>query len=235
MAQSALADRVPVALRVSGCELDREALAAELAVELPSHLGAPVEITEGPGALRVELTCDQDPARLVVSRGLPFVLVQREIPLADVDASMRVRAVAVAAAELLRKMDSPPPPAPPLVIADDPETPEPLLPRPVPIVRQTHRALYGGLTIGLGVVALGAGAASLMVDDDDAPSQRFTMRPRDDHGDLVSKVALGVSAASLIASAVSFGLWMHARAMPTAVIDAHPLPGGGAMDLLIKF
>ncbi len=98
LASRALAQSEPVALDTGACVgVDTEELRRILALER--------EVSDAPGALRVELRCDRDHA------WLHALHTTRELALASVPEALRPRLLALAVAEL--RPPPPPPPPPP--------------------------------------------------------------------------------------------------------------------------
>ncbi len=101
VAATALAEppgRAPVYLELDPClGADEGAVRRAAAIEL----GAPLLDGRRADAARILISCSDDGARLAVDDPLTHKRLERDLPLGGVEATLRVRLVAVAAAELL--------------------------------------------------------------------------------------------------------------------------------------
>jgi hypothetical protein len=197
----------------SPSDLDVDALAAAVRLELSSVLGGVPTLTPSPEPtdLRISVDCTAAGSmKLTVSRPSIAATESETFSTGDLDPAMRPRTVALAAAELARRVLGRPAPAPPRPkpeIATPAAAPAAALGQPSADVRARRLRLdrnlavsFGALTFATGVIGgslLGAGESGT------ANPIPGLVAPG------ASLLALG--GASLIATVVTFSLWMRER------------------------
>lgn len=173
-----------------------EALLAALRVEVPMTIGpgGSVGTAEEGAAFYVHLSCPAgDTIDLFVTRRAPPAAAQERVPLSDVAADARPRALALAIAERLRGLDAKFAPAPAWA--------------PTPAQARRLR-LTGGLTIGLGALSLastviGAGLYGI------STSGPEVVRPTELGPAGISLLSLG--GAAFVGGGVTLTLWVLER------------------------
>jgi hypothetical protein len=177
---------------------DEDQVRALLSLELRPNLelAGPGAIQTGGRRVRVVCSAGTQGAVLYVDDGPAEAL-----SFADVPVRMRARTLALAVAEVLRR--EPTPPAAP-VVAPRPapaSRPQP----PAPRVASQRERVLGGVTLGLfGLSVVGFAVGSPIAAVGNSDPERGDLR-------VASAYLLSLSVAPLVASSVTFGLWLRER------------------------
>lgn len=218
--------------------IDSAAVNALLGIELPREdiVLARGPLTERPLTLR--LRCLPEPGQLLLAAEEVQRREERALSLLDVAPSLRPRTLALALAELVRRMRQTPPatPSSPVSPPQLQATPPPLAAgRSAPSLRRLK--VSGRVALGLAVTTV---ATSLIgVGLTAAGSQNLSNSAY--RGGAVGLFSIGTAA--LVGTAASFGVWAHERrrvrdSSPKSVqvgAGIAPLRGGGGLVLTGSF